>query len=152
MFKKRIKIRKIFPDIVYNNTDVEKFINVIMVSGKKSIARNIVYKSFNYIKYFYKRNPIEIFSLALDNTAPLIKVKLKKRGKFKNSYSEIKKIKRKSLSMKWIKKFSKIRKERHMYLKLANELIDASKKRGESFKKKESLHKIFDSKRSYKNK
>ncbi|BEH03953.1 30S ribosomal subunit protein S7 [Candidatus Nasuia deltocephalinicola] len=151
MSKKLKRIdRKIFPDILYNNIDVEKFINIIMVSGKKTIARNIVYKAFNYIKIFYKKDPIKIFSLALDNSAPLIEsVNFKKNFNF--NYLEIRNYRRKSLSMRWIKKFSKLRKNNFMYLNLAKELISASMKRGESVKKRNSIHKIFSSKKNYKN-
>lgn len=149
MFKLK-KNRRIYPDLIYNNLDIEKFINIMMISGKKTISRNIVYKALNYIKQFYKKDPVEVLSLAFDNVAPLICLKTFKFGKFQNNYFEINKKKRKSLSMRWIKKYSRIRKEKNMYIRLANELIDASKKRGESFKKKESIHKIFDSKRNYK--
>lgn len=122
-----------------------------MESGKKSISRNIVYKSFNYIKYFYKKNPIKIFSLALNNSSPLIEVEPKKSSNYnRNKYREIKICRRKSLAMRWIKFYSRIRKERFMYLKIANELIDASKNKGETIKKKNSFYKVFISKKNYK--
>ncbi len=150
--KKKRVFRKINPDVFYNNIDIEKFINIIMLSGKKTIARNIVYKAFNYISKNFNKNPIKIFSIALDNTAPMIESKIKKSSGIKRNYFiDIKKYRRKSLSMRWIKKYSKLRKEKFMYLKLANEIIDASKKRGESVKKRESVHKLYNSKKNYNN-
>lgn len=151
--KKRVN-RLIFSDIIYKNLDVEKFINILMVSGKKSIARNIFYKALNYIKIYYKKNPIKIFSSALDNCAPLTEPSIIKKGykNFKNNFREIKKNRRKSLSMRWVVKFSRLRREKYMYLRLANEIWEASKKKGESFKKRELFHKMIDSKRNYKRK
>ncbi|XXS36666.1 MAG: small ribosomal subunit protein uS7 [Candidatus Nasuia deltocephalinicola] len=146
MVKKISKFRKIFPDIIYNSIDVEKFINIVMISGKKTVARNIVYKSFNYIKKKYKKNPIQVFSLALDNTAPLIEPAPKRYGR-KIRYKEVKMNRRKSLSMKWIVKYSKFRKEKFMYLKLAKELIDAFLKKGDAIKKRNSFHKVFNLKK-----
>ncbi|WP_259286106.1 30S ribosomal protein S7 [Candidatus Nasuia deltocephalinicola] len=147
--KKRI-FRKIYPDVFYNNIDIEKFINIIMISGKKTIARNIVYKAFNYIEKNFHKNPIKIFSLALDNVAPMIESKIKKISGIKRNYFiDIKKYRRKSLSMRWIKNYSKLRREKFMYLKLAHEIIDAFKKRGESVKKRESVHKLYTSKKNY---
>ncbi|WP_259286531.1 30S ribosomal protein S7 [Candidatus Nasuia deltocephalinicola] len=148
--KKKRVFRKIYPDIFYNNIDIEKFINIIMISGKKTIARNIVYKAFNYIGKNLNKNPIKIFSTALDNAAPMIESKIKKSSGVKRNYFiDIKRYRRKSLSMRWIKKYSKLRKEKYMYLKLAHEIIDASKKRGESVKKRESVHKLYTSKKNY---
>ncbi len=150
--KKKRVFRKIYPDIFYNNIDIEKFINIIMVSGKKTIARNIVYKAFNYIYKKYNKNPIKIFSIALDNIAPMLESKTKKTSGIKRNYFiDIKKYRRKSLSMRWLKKYCKFRKDRFMYLKLANEIIDASKKQGESVKKRDSIHKLYTSKKIYNN-
>lgn len=147
--KKRI-FRKIYPDIFYNDIDIEKFINIIMFSGKKTVARNIVYKALNYIYKKNNKNPIKVFSTALDNVAPMIESKTKKiAGVKRNYFIDIKKYRRKSLSMRWIKKYSKLRNEKFMYLKLANEIIDASKKKGESVKKRESIHKLYISKKNY---
>ncbi len=150
--KKKRVFRKIYPDVFYNNTDIEKFINIIMLSGKKTIARNIVYKAFNYIKKKFNKNPIKMFSTALDNVAPMMESKIKKSSGIKrNFFVDIKKYRRKSLSMRWIKKYSKLRKEKFMYLRLAYEIIDASKKKGESVKKRESIHKLYTLKKNYNN-
>lgn len=98
--KKRIE-REIMPDILYNNIEVSKFINIITISGKKLTAQNIVYKAFNHIRNKLKKNPINVFSLALDNVSPMIEIKNRKfGGSSYNIPTEIRNSRRISLSMK----------------------------------------------------
>lgn len=121
----------------YNNIILEKFINIIMQDGKKSIAEKIVHKAFNHIKIITKEDPLIIFKKSLDKIKPSIEVKPRRIGGATYQIPiEIKTNRSLSLSFRWIKKFSKLRPEHSMHIKLANELIDATKEKGESFKKK----------------
>lgn len=131
--KKRIYI----PDLFYNSSDVSKFINVMMVSGKKIIARKLVYNAFNYILKKTNKNPLYIFSVAIDNVSPMVEIKTKKVATgTQNLILEMRNSKRISLSMKIIKKSSLIRSEKFMYLRLANEIIDSFEKKNKDLKKK----------------
>lgn len=134
----------------YNNIILEKFINIIMQDGKKSIAEKIVHKAFNHIKIITKEDPLIIFKKSLDKIKPSIEVKPRRIGGATYQIPiEIKTNRSLSLSFRWIKKFSKLRPEHSMHIKLANELIDATKEKGESFKKKETLHKMAEANKAF---
>lgn len=133
---KNLKKRVYIPDLFYNSSDVSKFINVMMISGKKIIARKLIYNTFNYILKKTNKNPLYIFSIAIDNVSPMVEIKTKRVASgVQNLILEMRNSKRISLSMKIIKKSSMIRSEKFMYLRLANEIIDSFYKRNKDSKK-----------------
>ncbi|ADM89827.1 30S ribosomal subunit protein S7 [Candidatus Zinderia insecticola CARI] len=149
--KKKFNKRKIKPDIKFNNLEISKFINILMLSGKKNKSEKIIYKALYYIKSKNK-NPIKIFLKAIENCKPLVEIKNKKIGG--SNYQipvEVNLNRRISLSMKWIKKFALKRKERFTYIKIANELIDASENKGSSINKKIEIYKMAESNKAFSN-
>lgn len=151
MGKKKKKEKKITPpDPVYNNVKVAKFINQIMERGKKTIARKIVYQTFDIIKEKTKKDPLEVFEQALENAAPLLEVKPKRVGGATYQVPrEVKGERRMALSMRWTIQAAKSKKGRPMREKLADELISAAKNEGAAVKKKENTHRMAEANRAF---
>jgi len=147
---KKIKTRKIAPDPVYNSVVVAKLINKIMKRGKKTVARKIVYQSFDIIKKKTKKDPLEVFQLAIKNTSPLLEVKAKRIGGATYQVpQEVKGRRRLSLALQWIIQAAQAKKGRPMREKLAEELILASKNEGSAVKKKNDIHKMAEANRAF---
>ena len=147
---KKIKIRKIAPDPVYNSVVVAKLINKIMKKGKKTVARKIVYQSFDIIKKKTKKDPLEVFQLAIKNTSPLLEVKAKRIGGATYQVpQEVKGRRRLSLALQWIIQAAQAKKGKPMREKLAEELILASKNEGSAVKKKNDIHKMAEANRAF---
>lgn len=138
------------PDPVYNDTLVEKFINQIMRRGKKSIARKIVYGAFDKIKEKTKKDPLEVFELALRNASPLLEVKPKRIGGATYQVPrEVRGDRRLTLAIRWIIRAAKHRKGKPMREKLAEELIQAFQNTGTAIKKKEDTHRMAEANRAF---
>jgi len=145
-FKKKI----IMPDAVYDDILVAKFINQIMLDGKKTIAQKIVYGSFDIIKEQNKKNPLDIFKLAIQNVSPVLEVKPRRVGGATYQVPmEVKGNRKLSLAMKWIISSSRNKKGKAMRFKLAEELFEASENKGNSVKKKENVHKMAEANRAF---
>jgi len=150
MRRKKKEKRIISPDPVYNNVIVAKFINQVMKRGKKTIARKIVYKAFDIIKEKTKKEPLEVFDLALENAAPLLEVKPKRIGGATYQVPrEVRGDRRLTLAMRWIILAAKSKKGKPMREKLAGELIDASNNQGWAVKKKEDTHRMAEANRAF---
>lgn len=150
MSKKKYKIHKISPDIVYGNEKISKFINYIMREGKKQTAQRIVYSAFNIIKEKTKKNPLDVFETALKNVGPLLEVKPKRVGGATYQVPMVVKTKRKEfLAMNWIIQAARQKKGKPMAEKLAEELIEASEGRGWAIKKKEDMHRMAEANRAF---
>lgn len=146
----KYKKKVILPDTVYNDIIVAKFINQIMTNGKKTVAQKIVYGSFDIIKEQTKKDPLEVFKLAIQNVSPVLEVKPKRVGGATYQVPmEVKGNRKLSLAMKWIITSSKNKKGKAMKFKLAEELIDASENKGNSVKKKENIHKMAEANRAF---
>ncbi len=139
------------PDFIYNSPKLEKFINYIMWSGKKETARKIVYKSFEVIKEKTGNpNPLEVFDLAMKNAGPLIEVRSKRIGGANYQIpKEVRLERRLALAMRWIRDAARKKKGLAMHLKLADELIAASKNEGAAIKKKEDTHKMAEANKAF---
>ena len=147
--KKKTK-QVISPDTVYNNVTVAKFINQVMRRGKKEKAKKIIYKAFDIIKEKTKKEPLEVFDLALKNVGPLLEVKPKRIGGATYQVPrEVKGERRLTLAMRWIIRAAKSRKGKPMGKKLAEELIEASENRGVAIKKKEDTHRMAEANRAF---
>jgi small subunit ribosomal protein S7 len=150
--RRRIKNKHILkPEPVYENIKVSKLINYIMDSGKKSIARKIVYDCFDIIKEKTKvENPIEIFDLALKNTTPVMEVRSRRVGGANYQVPrEVRPERQRSLSMKWIVLAARSKKGKKMAERLADEIIGASKNEGEAVKKRENTHKMAEANKAF---
>ncbi|MDD3293008.1 MAG: 30S ribosomal protein S7 [Candidatus Pacebacteria bacterium] len=144
------KKKTIYPDIIYNDIMVSKFINQIMQEGKKTISQKIVYGAFDIVRERTKQDPLEVFKLAIQNVSPVLEVKPKRVGGATYQVPmEVKGGRRLSLAMKWIITHSRSRKGKAMKEKLADELIEASENKGASVKKKENVHKMAEANRAF---
>ena len=150
--RRKVKNRNIVgPDFVYNSEKVEKFINYMMWSGKKETARNAVYGAFDIIKEKTGNpNPLEIFDLAMRNAGPLTEVRSKRIGGANYQVPrEVRADRRLSLAMRWIRDASRKGKGRPIAMKLADELILASKNEGSAVKKREDTHKMAEANKAF---
>ncbi len=148
--KKNIK-RDLRPDAQFDSLKVSKFINYVMQEGKKNTARTIVYDCMTAIKDMAKvENPIEVFELALKNTTPAMEVRSRRVGGANYQVPrEVRPERKNSLSMKWIVEAARGKKGKPMHLKLADEIIAASKNEGEAVKKRENVHKMAEANKAF---
>jgi len=139
------------PDIKFNSAKVGKFINRVMVEGKKSIAQTVVYDAFDVIKEKEKvENPLEVFDTALKNVAPALEVRSRRVGGANYQVPrEVRPERRLYLAMTWIIDAANAGKGRKMALKLADEIILASKNEGEAIKKKENTLKMAEANKAF---
>ena len=150
--RRKVKNRNIVePDFVYNSQKLEKFINYVMWSGKKETSRKIMYKAFVIIKEKTGNpNPLEIFDLAMKNAGPLTEVRSKRIGGANYQVPrEVRPERRLALAMRWIRDAARSKKGSPMHIKLADELIAASKNEGAAIKKKEDTHKMAEANKAF---
>ena len=142
--------RKILPDPKFGNLKVAKFMNQIMNNGKKALAESILYGAFDEISKKSDKDPVEVFEKALDEVGPIVEVKARRVGGATYQVPlEVRPSRRQALAMRWIVKSARVRSEKSMTLRLANELIDASEKKGEAIKKKEDTHRMAEANRAF---
>ena len=150
--RRKIKNKNIVePDIIYNSQKLGKFINNIMLDGKKETARKSVYKAFDIIKEKTGNpNPLEIFYTAIKNAGPLVEVRSRRIGGANYQVPrEVRPERQRSLSMKWIVLAARSKKGKGMAEKLADEIIAASKNEGAAIKKKDDTHKMAEANKAF---
>ncbi|HOW13137.1 MAG TPA: 30S ribosomal protein S7 [Candidatus Pacearchaeota archaeon] len=148
--RKKIKKHQIKPDPLYNDITVSKFINAVMRKGKKTTARKVVYNSFEIIKEKTKKDPLEVFNLAIKNASPLLEVKPKRIGGATYQVpTEVKGERKMTLAMRWIINGAKLKKGKPMKERLAEEIIEASNNTGWAVKKKTDTHKMAEANRAF---
>lgn len=150
--RRKINIkRELKPDIAYDSLKVAKFTNYIMESGKKNAARKIVADCMEAIKEKAKvENPMEIFESALKNTMPQMEVRSRRVGGANYQVPrEVRPERKNALCMKWIIEAARSKKGAPMHMKLADEIIAASKNEGEAVKKRENVHKMADANKAF---
>lgn len=150
--RRKIKTKKeISPDFIYNSQKLEKFINYIMWDGKKETSRKVVYSAFDVIKEKTGNpNPLEVFDLALRNAGPMTEVRSKRIGGANYQVPvEVRPERKLALAMRWIRDAARGGKGKPMHLKLADELIAASKNEGAAIKKKEDTHKMAEANKAF---
>ena len=137
-------------DTKYNSSTITKFINAIMLDGKKSIAESILYESFKIIEDKAKTNPLEIFEEAMTNVQPPVEVRSRRVGGATYQVPvEVRPQRREALAIRWLIKASRDRNEKTMKDRLASELIDAVNTRGSAVKKKEDTHKMAEANKAF---
>jgi len=143
--------RELKPDIDYQSLKLAKFTNYIMESGKKTIARKIVAECMKAIKEKAKvENPHEVFETALRNTTPAMEVRSRRVGGANYQVPrEVRPERKMALSMKWIIEAARSKKGAPIHLKLADEIIAASKNEGEAVKKRENVHKMAEANKAF---
>lgn len=148
--KREVAKRDLMPDPKYKSLLATKFINNMMKKGKKSVARTILYDSFDIIREKTKEDPLEIFLKALDNVKPAVEVKSRRVGG--STYQvpqEVRPARRQALSIRWIINFARARGEKTMAAKLAGELMDAANGRGAAVKKKDDTHRMAEANKAF---
>ena len=142
--------RDVLPDPIYNSKVVTKLINNVMLSGKKTVAQTIVYDAFDIIKEKTSRDPLEVFTEALNNVMPSLEVKARRVGGATYQVPlEIRPERRQTLGLRWLVKYARTRNDKSMALKLAQEIIDATQGNGGAFKKKEDMHKMAEANKAF---
>jgi small subunit ribosomal protein S7 len=142
--------REILPDPKFGNLDVAKFMNVVMLSGKKAIAESIIYGAFETIQAKSGKDPVEVFSLALSNVKPVVEVKSRRVGGANYQVPvEVRPQRRAALAMRWIREAAKKRGEKSMALRLANELMEASEGRGSAMKCRDEVHRMAEANKAF---
>ena len=148
--RREVPKRRILPDPKYKDKLVAKFVNAIMLHGKKSTAERAIYGAFDIIKERFKADPLEVFRKAIDNVKPKLEVKSRRVGGATYQVPvEVRPERRIALAMRWLVSYSRGRGEKTMRERLAAELIDASNNRGTAVKKREDTHKMADANRAF---
>ena len=148
--KGHIAKRDVLPDPVYKSKVVTKFINKVMLSGKKGVAEKVVYDAFDIIKEKTGKDPMEVFLTALANAKPLVEVKSRRVGGANYQVPvEVRPSRRAALSMRWLREAAKKRGEKTMALRLAGELMDAAEGRGGAMKKRDEVHRMADANKAF---
>ena len=149
--RREIPKRDIPADALYNSSLVTKFINTIMLEGKRSTAERILYQSFDIIKERSGDDPLKVFKKALDNVKPALEVKSRRVGG--SNYQvpiEVNPNRRLSLSIRWLVTYARSRGDgKTMQEKLANELLDAANLRGGAVKKREDTHRMAEANKAF---
>jgi small subunit ribosomal protein S7 len=145
-----VEKREILPDPIYKNKVVTKFINQIMLDGKKGVAEANCYKAFEIIREKTGKDPIEVFETALKNVMPVLEVKARRVGGANYQVPiEVRADRRQTLGLRWIVDYARKRGEKTMQEKLAGELMDAANNTGGSYKKKEDTHKMAEANKAF---
>ncbi len=146
----RASVREVLPDSVYNSVVVEKFINRMMLDGKKSVSTRILYDAFKIIGEKSGQEAMDVFTKALDNVKPMIEVKSKRVGGATYQVpTEIRDARREALAMRWIIAAARGRSGKSMSEKLASEMLDAFNSTGTAFKKKEDMHRMAEANKAF---
>ena len=148
--RREVPKREILPDPKFGNVDVAKFVNTLMLSGKKSVAENIIYGAFEYIQSKSGKDPLEVFSAALSNCKPMVEVKSRRVGGANYQVPvEVRPVRRMALAMRWLREAAKKRGEKSMDMRLANELMEASENRGGAVKRKDEVHRMAEANKAF---
>jgi small subunit ribosomal protein S7 len=148
--RREVPKREVLPDPIYNSQLVTKFINVVMVDGKRSVAERILYDALTVIGERTQEDPMRVFKKAVESTKPAVEVKSRRVGG--STYQvpvEVRPSRRLALSMRWLIQAAQKRGEKTMRLRLANELMDAAAGRGAAIKKREDTHRMADANRAF---
>ena len=142
--------REILPDPVYNSVLVTKLVNGVMLDGKKGVAQKVVYEAFDAIKTKTGKEPLDVFTEAMNNIMPSLEVKARRVGGATYQVPiEIRPDRRQTLGLRWLVGYSRKRSEKTMKDRLANEIMDAANNTGASVKKREDVHKMAESNKAF---
>ena len=150
MRRRKAPTRPVMPDPVYGSKMLTKFINKVMLDGKKSIAEKIIYSAMDIISSRGEKTGIDTFNEAIENVKPIIEVKSRRVGG--STYQvplEVRPVRQQSLAIRWIVDSARKRNERTMQERLAAELLDAANERGSAFKKKEDIYKMAEANKAF---
>ena len=142
--------REVLPDAKFGDIVLTKFMNNLMIDGKKSVAEKIVYNALDRVEGKLKRSPIEVFTEALDNVKPSVEVRSRRVGGATYQVPvEVRPARRVALSMRWLVEYARGRGEKSMRQRLAGEIIDASQGKGNAVKKREDVHRMAEANKAF---
>ena len=142
--------RDVLADPIYNSKTITKLINNIMVDGKRGTAQSILYDAFAKVEEKTGKPANEVFEQAMENIMPVLELKVRRVGG--QNYQvpvEVSEERRKTLGLRWLVNYSRLRSEKSMIEKLANEIIDASNGTGQSVKKRDDVHKMAEANKAF---
>ena len=146
----RAEKREVLPDPKFGDLVLSKFMNQIMVDGKKSVAERIVYGALDLVEGRAKRDPVELFHDALENVSPAVEVRSRRVGGATYQVPvEVRSERRQALAIRWMVAAARSRNENTMRERLAGELLDASNGRGNAVKKREDTHRMAEANRAF---
>ena len=142
--------RDVLPDPMYNSKVVTKLINNVMLDGKKTVAQRIVYDAFDIVKEKSGKDPLEVFTEALNNVMPVLEVKARRVGGATYQVPlEIRPERRQTLGLRWLVRYARTRNEKTMSEKLAAEIMDDVGGNGGAFQKKQDMHKMAEANKAF---
>ena len=148
--RREVPKREILPDPKFKSSELTKFVNVIMLDGKKAVAERIVYGALAQIETKSGKNAVEVFTQALNNVKPMVEVKSRRVGGANYQVPvEVRPVRRMALAMRWLREAAKKRGEKSMPLRLAGELLEAVEGRGGAMKKREEVHRMADANKAF---
>ena len=142
--------REVLPDPIYNSVLVTKLVNSIMLDGKKGVAQKVVYGAFDIIKEKTDKDPLDVFTTALENIMPSLEVKARRVGGATYQVPiEVRPERRQTLGLRWLTNYARNRSEKTMKERLAGEIMDAANNLGSAVKKREDTHKMAESNKAF---
>ena len=142
--------REVLPDPLYNSVLVTKLINSIMLDGKKGVAQKVVYGAFDIIKEKTDKDPLDVFTTALENIMPSLEVKARRVGGATYQVPiDVRPARRQTLGLRWLTSYARARSERTMSERLAGEIMDAYNNTGAAVKKREEVHKAAEANKAF---
>ena len=148
--RREVPKREVLPDPKFGSVEITKFVNVIMLDGKKGVAESIVYGAFDICHSKLNKEPIEIFEQALNNVMPVVEVRARRVGGANYQVPvEVRADRRLTLGIRWMVNYARQRSERTMEERLAGELMDAYNNTGAAVKKKEDTHKMAEANKAF---
>ncbi len=150
MRRRKAPVREVMADPIYNSVIVSKFINKVMLDGKKSVAEKIIYSAIDQISAKSEEKGIDVFNKAIENVKPILEVKSRRVGGATYQVPvEVRTVRQLSLSIRWLVDAARKRNERTMAQRLANELMDAAELKGAAYKKKEDVYKMAEANKAF---
>ena len=142
--------RDVLPDPVYGSKLFTRFINKIMLDGKKGVAERILYDAFDLVRAKTGKDPLEVFDAAMQNVMPLLEVRARRVGGANYQVPvEVRADRKTTLGIRWLVNYSRLRGERTMYERVAGEIMDASNGTGAAVKKREDTHKMAEANKAF---
>ncbi len=148
--RREVPKREVLPDPKFGSTELAKFMNVVMLDGKKAVAERIVYGALEQIAKKTGKDPIEVFGSAIGNVKPMVEVKSRRVGGANYQVPvEVRPSRRLALAMRWVREAARKRGEKSMDLRLAGELLDAAEGRGGAMKKRDEVHRMAEANKAF---
>ena len=148
--RREVPKRNILPDPKFGSQEVSKFVNVLMTGGKTSTAESILYGALDQVEQKSGKNPLEVFTTAINNLRPVVEVKSRRVGGANYQVPvEVRPVRRTALAMRWLRDAARKRGEKSMGLRLAAELVEAAEGRGAAMKKREEVHRMAEANKAF---